>query len=313
MYRWVKTIWGSDPVEFPSSYDLAESVGRLKAVTKGWSLFGVSEQSAVGRVTGSGVSLRRVIPMVGNAFKPVFVGRFEQAHGKVTLVGRFRLSWIVRIFMAYWFGFCAVFVALSLAAARGNPSAAFMAVPGVGMFLLGLGMTRLFAWFSRNDPMWLSEVVRSALQVPPSTEDSGSPALVEPHHTRPWFILIATAVFCLFGVTCLVAAVQGVGTAGTHPGGSIAERYPYAIRVAAAVYGVLLLTCAYGIFRRHLFAWWAGFALLLLGQAYSMFDLLTRTDLGDAQAPTAVFCLVSVVVAAIWARWWYAQRIHFAR
>jgi len=52
MYRWIKDLWvGSEPVEFVSSYGLAESVERLKAVTKRWSLFNVSEQTAVGRVS----------------------------------------------------------------------------------------------------------------------------------------------------------------------------------------------------------------------------------------------------------------------
>jgi hypothetical protein len=52
MFRWIKDLWvGSEPVEFISAYGLAESAMRLKVATKRWSLFHVSEQAAVGRVS----------------------------------------------------------------------------------------------------------------------------------------------------------------------------------------------------------------------------------------------------------------------
>lgn len=312
MYRWIKEFWvGSEPVEFVSSYHLTESVMRLKAATKKWSLFNVSEQAAVGRVSEARVSLQRVIPMVGNSFKPVFVGKFEQAQGKVVLVGRFRISWFVRLFMAYWFGFCALFIVLSLIAAIHKPAAAFMPLAGIGMFALGLGMTRLFAWFSRNDPAWLSDVIRTALHAPTSAEAGSALPVSRPPNANPRFIPIVTGVFCLFGVMCFVGALQGMGANGIHTDGSLMERYPDAVRVAATVNGALLLACAYGIYRRHLFAWWAGFALLLLGQSYSLVDLLTRDDPGNARMPTMLFGIGSIIVAIIWGRWWYAQRVHF--
>lgn len=86
MFRWIKDLWlGSEPVEFVSAYGLTESVTRLKAATKQWSLFNVSEQAAVGRVGGTRVSLRRVIPMIGNSFKPLFTSRFAEQRGQVHL------------------------------------------------------------------------------------------------------------------------------------------------------------------------------------------------------------------------------------
>ena len=48
--------------------------------------------------------------------------------------------------------------------------------------------------------------------------------------------------------------------------------------------------------------------MLLLGQAYSLVDLLTREDLGNAHMPGMLFGMVSVIVASLWGRWWYAQR-----
>lgn len=314
MYRWIKDLWsGSEPVEFVSSYDLPESVARLQAATRKWSLFNVSEQAAVGRVSETRVSLRRMIPMVGNSFKPVFVGRFEQAQGRVALTGRFRLSWFVKLFMAYWFGFCALFVVSSLTAAIHKPAAALASLAGVGMFALGLGMARLFAWFSRNDPAWLSDVIRTALRAPVPVEAGAALTASRPPDGRPLFISIVTGVFCLFGVMCLAGALPNTLASASHAGGTLMERYPDAVRVAAAVNGVLLLACACGIYRRHLFAWWAGFVVLLLGQAYSLVDLLTRNDLGNARLPAVFFGLMSIVIAIIWGRWWYAQRVHFPR
>ena len=312
MFRWFKDIWvGSEPVEFISLYSLSESLTRLKAATKSWSLFNVSEQAAVGRVSETRVSLRRVIPMMGNSFKPMFVGRFGQANGKVVLTGRFTLGWGVKLFMGYWFGFCAIFVALSLLAALRKPDAAFMPLAGIGMFALGLGMTRLFFWFSRNDPVWLSDVIRTALQAPvPAEAGVASPVRSSPN-ARPRFILIATGVFCLFGVMCFVGALRAVNANVMHTGAGLLQRYPSAVCVAAVVSGVLLLACAYGIYRRQLFAWWAGFVVLLLGQAYSVADALLRNDLGDTRMTGMLFGLASIIVIGFWGRWWYAQRVHF--
>ncbi|MDE3073159.1 MAG: hypothetical protein KGJ63_10535 [Pseudomonadota bacterium] len=314
MFRWIKALWaGSEPVEFISAYGLAESVARLKAATKRWSLFNVSGEAAVGRVSETRVSLRRVIPMIGNSFKPVFTGRFGHAHGQVVLTGRFGLGWSVKLFMAYWFGFCVLFVVLSLPAVAHKSAAAFMPLAGIGMFALGLGMTRLFAWFSRGDPAWLSAVIREALHAQVSAEAASALPASRPSGARPRFTLVATGVFCLFGVMSLVGAVRGMGAGGIHAGGVMIERYPQAVRLAAAVSGVLLLACAYGIYRRYLFAWWAGFVVLLLGQAYSLIDLLTRQDLGNTRMPGMLFGVGSLVVASFWGRWWYAQRVHFQR
>lgn len=314
MVRWFRDLWiGSESVEFASSYGLADSVARLKAATRAWSLFNVSEQLAVGRVSESRVSLQRVIPMVGNSFKPIFVGRFEQRQDKVVLAGRFTLNTFVKIFMAFWFGFCALFVLLALLAGIRHPAAALAALPGLGMFALGMGMTRLAAWFSRNDPAWLSGVIRAALNAPAS---DGSPVLQSPvQHgdALPRFIAVVTGVFCLFGVMCFAGALQHALAHGIPSGSSLMARYPDAMQYGAILNGVLLLACAYGIYRRFLFAWWAGFVVLLLGQTFSAINLLSRDDLGTARTPAIFFCLASVVIVIIWARWWYAQRIYFHR
>jgi hypothetical protein len=58
-------------------------------------------QEAVGTVKSSCVSLQRVIPMVGNSFEPFFRGRFVEKTGKVILVGRFTMHWLVKAFMLF--------------------------------------------------------------------------------------------------------------------------------------------------------------------------------------------------------------------
>ena len=146
MLRWIRNLWsGSEPVAFVSAYGLAESVARLKAVTTSWSLFRVAEQAAVGRVSETRVSLRHVVPMFGNAFKPVFTGRFRQVNGQVVLTRVFGLSWFVTLFMAYWLGFCVLFVLLSLLGAAQKPAAAWMSFGGCRPVRVGAGHTRLFA------------------------------------------------------------------------------------------------------------------------------------------------------------------------
>jgi len=81
--------------------------------------------------------------------------------------------------------------------------------------------------------------------------------------------------------------------------------------MGAVVNGVMLLACAYGIYRRYLFAWWAGFVVLLLGQAYSVVDLLTCEDLCNARMPGILLGVGLLLVATLFGRWWYAQRVHF--
>lgn len=156
-------------------------------------------------------------------------------------------------------------------------------------------------------------MIRTALHAPVSAETASALPAPSPSDARPRFILIVTGVFCLFGVMCFVGALQRMGAGGISAGGGLIERYPEAVRGAAVVNGVMLLACAYGIYRRSLFAWWTGFVVLLLGQAYSWVDFLIREDLGNAHMPAMLFGVGSVIVASLWGRWWYAQRVHFQR
>ena len=65
-------------------------------------------QSAVGRVEKGRVRLQRVIPFFRNSFKPIFVGKFDDATGVVFLKGRFATFMFSRISMTIWFCFALI-------------------------------------------------------------------------------------------------------------------------------------------------------------------------------------------------------------
>jgi hypothetical protein len=316
MLGWFKEIWtGSDPVEFESAYGMAESVERLKAATCRWALFSVTKEVASGRVTESRVSLQRVIPMVGNSFKPFFVGRFQWRGGKVVLRGRFTLHWFVKALMGFWLGFCVLFTALAVVAAMRSPQAAVMFVAGVAMLAFGVGLIRLGGWFSRKDPVWLSAVIRDALAAPttafPADQAHGAPAETQ---TRwpPKVILAVSAVLFLSGLMSLISAIAGVQAYRGHPGGAIVTHYADTwLRYAVGANGVVMLALAMGIYRQHIMAWRMGFVVLIGGGCLQTLAFLTRDDLGNARILAIVFGVLCAVVIAVWGRWWYAQRVHF--
>ncbi|MEO5670134.1 MAG: hypothetical protein ABIR26_05520, partial [Ramlibacter sp.] len=115
-------LYGAVPVTFESRHTLSESVERLQAATRRSVLGAITSQEAVGKVSETEVLLQRVIPFVGNSFKPYFVGRFEQRERGVVLVGRFTMHWSVKAFNTIWFGFCLLWTVLAtVAVASSNP------------------------------------------------------------------------------------------------------------------------------------------------------------------------------------------------
>src|SRR3984893_14268492 len=110
MFRWLwRLLYESTPAEFRSAFELEGSVERLRAATKRSVFSSLGETGAVGKVSEEEVRLQRVIPMVGNSFKPFFIGRFEVRDGVTVLTGRFGLLTIVKVFMTFWLGMALVF------------------------------------------------------------------------------------------------------------------------------------------------------------------------------------------------------------
>ena len=104
-------IYGKRPADFPSAFSLDESVKRLAAATERSVFKAFSKEAAVGQVSRDRVSLQRVIPLVGNSFKPYYVGMFRETGGQVTLTGHFTMHSLAKAFLTFWFGFCLLWTA----------------------------------------------------------------------------------------------------------------------------------------------------------------------------------------------------------
>jgi len=168
-------LYGSAPASFESQYSIHEAAERLRAVTKRSVFSAFTAQALVGKVSESRVHLQRVIPFVGNSYKPFFVGHFEQTERGSVLIGRFTMHWTVKVFNTFWFGFCLLWTALATVASVLKPSDTwYFPLFGVGMLLVGTLMVQVGKWFARNDVAWLSDVIASALSVPSSAQPDRS-------------------------------------------------------------------------------------------------------------------------------------------
>ena len=302
MLRWFKSFWvGSPPVEFESAFDLAQSVGRLRAATKRSVFSAMAREAAVGTVRDTRVSLQRVIPMVANSFKPFFVGRFGEEGGKVVLRGSFVTHWFSRLFMAVWFGFLS-FAAIALAVqgistdfAEIRPVFALL----VGMIAAGFGLIRLGQWLSRRDDAWLSEVISSAL-------DGAAVPIPSPKPGTPIHLLVFAGLIAAEGVLHVVMAATGLEMVGLPQGN----------RFLDALTGLLMLAWAYGVRRLYRPAWWAGFGIVVYwgfaSSTMSVEPLLPDPELaGLAGTAQSVSSALGLLIFGLLGLWWYAQRVHF--
>jgi len=178
MVRWFfQLLYGSIPARFVSDCSTPEAMARLSAVVKPSVLSSFAGECAVGTVTEKKVRIQRVIPLVGNAWKPFFYGSFSAAGSGTVLEGTFKFSLFTRAFMSFWFGVVAFWTLLTKVAVFANsPSALWFPLFGVGMFAVGIGMVRVGKWFARNDIAWLSRVIAQALD-PHGAQPGGQPNL----------------------------------------------------------------------------------------------------------------------------------------
>jgi hypothetical protein len=162
--RILSFLYGSEPMVFATELPVDKAVASLRAATAKSALHSLTREAATGTVSGHKVSLQRAIPLVGNSFKPFFVGRFSSESSKTLLKGVFTIHWVVKVFMTFWLGFCALWTVLALVAAVAKPTEMwFFPLAGVGMLFVGTGIVRLGKWFSRNDQKYLCEVIERAL------------------------------------------------------------------------------------------------------------------------------------------------------
>jgi hypothetical protein len=172
--RWFRILFGHVPFEVSSAFSLQDSVERLRAATKRCVFSALFRQAAVGRVAASDVRLQRVIPMFGNSFKPVFMGRFQEIEGQVVLRGRFTMFRFAKIFMSLWLSFAlawtifAIFVIFgprnSLGPEVSPVWASLFPFTGIAFFVVGILFVRFCWWLSRSDIKFLTGVMTDALQ-----------------------------------------------------------------------------------------------------------------------------------------------------
>jgi hypothetical protein len=164
-------LYGSAPAEFKSGLTLEESIRRLSEATRRSVFSTLTREAAVGRVSKERVSLLRFRPVLGNAFKPRFIGQFHLQDGQVVLSGRFTMMPWVKIFMTYWLGFCVLWTCGATVSAIFSPKAPWL-LPfgGVLMFAMGVGFIACAKQLSASDIQWLTSVMKRALSKDPPGE-----------------------------------------------------------------------------------------------------------------------------------------------
>lgn len=322
MIRWfLQLLYGSTPAEFRSAYGLTESVERLRDATKRSAFSALGETAAVGKVTADRVRLQRVIPMVGNSFKPFFIGRFEERAGAVVLTGKFTMLGFVKVFMSFWLGMTALFAGAALLGSfhAVGPNAWLFRVQPFLMMAFGVGLIAAGKWFARNDAAWLSDVIERALAAAQpersSTVMRGVVGIVDPAAV-PGTLKGVAAFLALTGVMTVAAGVAGNAGRSAETGAGLGGG-PWALPAWGPwmfIYAACLGVLSVGVWRRRPWAWWAFFGLLGLSAVWPVFALSFLQTPGLAGPPGwmgGVFAIFSCAVVAIWGRWWYAQRRHF--
>ena len=310
-------VFGSAPIEIESAYGLTESVQRLKDVSKRSAFQALADEAAVGTVTEESISLTRVIPMVGNSFKPVFKGRFESHNGRIVLVGRFSISRSVKTFMAIWLAFVGMFTFQGVVSWLSNPNSRGNGVlpMGVGMVAFFVILVRVGIWFSRNDPAWLQDVMARALSAPdvaPSNFISRSQGRATPRQpgipTTTW---IALALVAQGIVSLVLSNAASLGITAHWPSRGTANPFVGIPPIWNGGVGLATLALGLGVFRRARWAWQGGFVFLAGGALFSV------TRFGNLDIPPfdgvlrVIFPIMVLVVTGLWSVWWYAQRKHF--
>jgi hypothetical protein len=270
----------------------------------------LGETAAVGKVSEHGVRLQRVIPMVGNSFKPFFVGRFEVRDGVTVLTGRFGLLTIVKVFMTFWLGMAFVFAGGMLLGkfSSPNPVPPFLAFQPFLMLGFGIALVAVGKWLARNDVAWLSNVIEGAL----GDKKSGAADALANADTGavPTTLKVVSIVMAASGAMALLVHFRAGHLAdGSGDHGRALPMPAVGDWNDAIAAGLLIL--ALGIWLRRPWAWWAGF--LVIGSCWvsALVDMHRQVGVGPPIAFQVIFGVLALGVGVIWGLWWYAQRKHF--
>jgi hypothetical protein len=309
MFQWLwRLLYESTPAEFRSSFGLAESVERLRAATKRSVFSALGETAAVGKVSDTVVRLQRVVPMVGNSFKPFFIGRFEIRDGVTVLVGRFSLLTIVKVFMTFWLGMAFVFAGGMLLGnfSSPNPVPPFLAFQPFLMLGFGIALVAAGKWFARNDVAWLSNVIERALG--DAGKSGAADALVNAESGAvPTTLKVVSVVLAASGAMALLAHfLPGHLAYGNRGPGRALPMPAFGNWNDAIAAGLLVLSV--GIWLRRPWAWWAGFLVIGTSLVGPLGAMHRQVGVGPPIAFQVIFGALALGVSVIWGLWWYAQR-----
>jgi hypothetical protein len=310
MFRWLwRLLYESTPVEFSSAFGLEESVKRLRTATKRSVFSALSETAAVGKVSEKSVRLQRVIPMIGNSFKPFFLGRFQSSEGKVLLVGRFTMLPIVKVFMTFWFGSLAL---VSLGLLFGSNST--MPVPAVfGPLVMvggGVAMVAFGKWLARNDVAWLSKLIEGALKSPGIPGAAPVATASEDPEAVPMTLKAAAIFLAASGVMAVISGLRMPQFPSVPISSGAAPPLPR-LGHWPLVYAAIVLAVALGVWRRRPWAWWGFFVLLAASGCWTVYAMQASANFGPPLGVGIIFAVMCCAVTVLWGRWWYGQRKHF--
>jgi amino acid transporter len=165
MLRWLWDLYfGKQAKEFRCLFDLQESMERLKRATGRSFLSSFSGQFAIAHVSESRVVVHRVVPFIGNSFRPIFFGQFAVVDDRLVLRGEFRQSRWTMAFNASFLVFVSYWMLLALESVLfGALNNLMFPLFGTLFFGLNVGLVWVGKWFARGEVEWISEVVQAAL------------------------------------------------------------------------------------------------------------------------------------------------------
>lgn len=164
MNKIAQFLYASEPLEIVFDVPVDMAVARLSSKVNRTYFSNFKSQRMVGRVSEDDVVIQRVIPMVQNSFKPVFIGAFESEENQTSLNGVLRFHRIVQIFMTFWFLCVALFTIQSLMHFSMVDGSDWLSViVSLAMLLFGILLVKIGKWFSRNDKAWLTKAITSAI------------------------------------------------------------------------------------------------------------------------------------------------------
>ena len=308
-------LFGSIPARFESDFTLEESIERLSAATQPLAFGSFFEEGAVGEVTESRVVLQRVIPAVGNSFKPFFKGSFRLENERVVLDGRFTMLLFVKIFTGVFVAFSLFFAALGIVqSAQGDPKGHGIAIVGTAMAAFCMVLVWLSRWLARNDVQWLSSLITTAL----CKEPLPSSRIVDPSATRTRQMIVLQIFLVLAALCSAVSAATGIAMIETGMDGPEIILHTWWSRLAAGMGAILLAGIVWGIHQRSISVWRIGMAALPIAGLLAIAQMIYYVALmfpANHPATWFVFAFVTAggaLVTVCWTYWWKKQREYFS-